>query len=615
MSRLEKTTDLIVFNQLRLKNYVDGDFNELDKKVKVWAKKSSNRKINDILSKSSKKGTGQKGFPEYLIYDEKEKIVIVIENKKDLNKHFYENADEKVSEYAVNGALWYASFLKEEFNVIAIGISGNKTEELKIDSFAWRKGVETFTNLNLHELSEIKVYRDIINKSIKASKSRNSLIELNEKAIEINEFLRNILGVIEHERLYVVGSILFALEDPVFKISYGQINSDNDLAVFIFQTIERKIKGSKLEEKELIANELRPVLLGLKDSGKEKVKELYPNGALLELVKNVDNILFDFYKNSELDMISTFFNVFLSYSTSGGSDLGIVLTPSHITSLFCDLVEFDLNHKVLDICAGTGGFLTSSWKRISLNNKLTFSQKEEFRKNNIFGIEKEKSIYTIIALNMFLNKDGRSNLHHGDAFTLKDKIKEFECNIGFINPPYSDSIYSEISFVELMLDSLLPNSTGIAIIPVNSVSSRTKKHSGLNTVKERILKKHKLLASIQMPNQLFYPKGTETIILVFQTGIPNENHKTWFAKYDDGYKLIKHKKTRTPSLKSEENHKEFIQAYKSKEDTIFSFNKEMTSEDQWVYTIHYDVSYNLETIDFQETLNEYVSYLFLNNYL
>lgn len=615
MTRLEKTTDLIVFNQLRFKNYVDGNFNNLNKKVKVWAKKSSNKKINDILSIASKKGTGGKGFPEYLIYDEKEKIVIVIENKKDVKKHFFEKADKKVSEYAVNGALWYASFLKEEFNVIAIGISGNSTDELKIDSFAWRKEVETFTNLNLHELSEIKDYRDIINKSIKVSKSRNSIIELNEKAIEINEFLRNILGVIEHERLYVVGSILFALEDPVFKISYGQINSDNDLAVFIFQTIERKIKGSKLEEKELITAELRPVLLGLKDSGKEKVKEIYPNGALLELVKNVDNILFDFYKNSELDMISTFFNVFLSYSTSGGSDLGIVLTPSHITSLFCDLSGFNINSKVLDICAGTGGFLTSAWKKISLNNNLTFTEKEEFRKNNIYGIEKEKSIYTIIALNMFLNKDGRSNLYHGDAFTLKNKIKEFDCNLGFINPPYSDSIYSEISFVELMLDSLLPNSIGVAIVPVNSVSSRTKKHSGLNIIKNRILKKHKLLSSIQMPNQLFYPKGTETIILIFQTNIPNDNYKTWFAKYDDGYKLIKHKKTRTPSLKAEENYKSFIDAYKKKKNTIFSFNKNMTSEDQWVYTIHYDVNYNLETIDFQETLNEYVSYLFLNNYL
>ena len=615
MTRLEKTTDLIVFNQLRLKNYVDGNFNELDEKIKIWVKKSSNQKINNLLSKASKRGTGEKGFPEYLIYDEKEKIVIVIENKKDLKKHFYEKADEKISEYAVNGALWYASFLKEEFNIIAIGISGNSTEELKIDSFAWRKGVETFTNLNLHEISEIKTYRDIINRSLKVSKSRNSLIELNEKAVEINEFLRNILGVIEHERLYVVGSILFALEDPVFKISYGQINSDNDLAVFIFQTIERKIKGSKLEEKELITAELKPVLIGLKDSVKEKVKEIYPNGALLELVKNVDNILFDFYKNSELDMISTFFNVFLSYSTSGGSDLGIVLTPSHITSLFCDLAGFNIDSKVLDICAGTGGFLTSAWKKISLHNNLTFTQKEEFRKNNIYGIEKEKSIYTIIALNMFLNKDGRSNLHHGDAFTLKNEIKKFECNVGFINPPYSDSIYSEISFVELMLDSLLPNSKGIAIIPVNAVSSRTKKHSGLNTIKDRILKKHKLLASIQMPNQLFYPKGTETIILVFQTGISNDNSKTWFAKFDDGYKLIKHKKTRTPSQRSEENYKNFIEAYNKKKDTIFSFNKNVTAEDQWVYTIHYEVNYNLEIVDFQETLNEYVSYLFLNNYL
>lgn len=614
MSRLEKTTDLIVFNQLRLKGYVDGNFDEIDKKVKVWAKTSSNVKINDVLSKASKKKTGGKGFPEYLIYDKKEDLVIVIENKKDINKHFHENTEDRVTEYAVNGALWYASFLKEEFNVIAIGISGNSVEQLKIDSYAWRKQVETFTNLNLHEIVEIKKYRDVINKSIKTSKSKNSLIELNDKANEVNEFLRNYLGVIEHERLYVVGSILFALEDPVFKISYGQINSDNELSVFIYQTIERKIKGAKLQEKELILAELKPVLLGFKDSAKEKVKEIFPNGALLELVQMVDNTLFDFYKNSELDMISTFFNVFLSYSTSGGSDLGIVLTPSHITSLFCDLAGFGINSKVLDICAGTGGFLTSAWKKISLDNTISYSEKESFRKNNIFGIEKEKSIFTIIALNMFLNKDGRSNLFHGDAFTLKNIVKEFDCNVGFINPPYSDSVYAEISFVELMLDCLLPNSIGVAIIPVNSVSSRTKKHSGLNEIKKRILLKNQLLASIQMPNQLFYPKGTETIILVFQTGIPNEKD-TWFAKFDDGYKLIKHKKTRTPTLKSKEKYKTFIEAYKSRSETVFSFNRKVKAEEQWVYTIHYDVSYSVDKSDLQNTLNEYISYLFLNHYL
>lgn len=614
MSRLEKATDLIIFNKLRFLNYVDGNFDSIDKNVQVWAKKSSNLLINNLLKKSSKKITGEQGFPEYIVFDEKNKMIIVIENKKDINKHIYSKIDEKISEYAVNGALWYAKFLKEEFDVIAIGVSGNTNENLKIDNYAWRKGNETFTNLNLHEIKEIKEYRNVLHKTKVAEKGKNSAFELNEKANEINEFLRNYIGVIEHDRLYILGSILFALEDPIFKMSYAQVNSDNDLSLFIFQTVERKVKSSQLENKDLIINELKPVLLGLKDSGKEKVKEIFPNGALLELVKRVDNILFDLYKNSELDMISTFFNVFLSYSTSGGSDLGIVLTPSHVTHLFCDLANININSKVLDICSGTGGFLTSTWKRVSLNDTYTFTQKEYFRNNNIYGIEKEKSIYTIIALNMFINKDGRSNLFHGDAFTLKERIKEFECNVGFLNPPYSDSVYAEISFVELMLDSLLPHSLGIAIVPVNAVSSRTKKHSGLNEIKERLLKKNNLVASIQMPHQLFYPKGTETIVLVFETGKENTG-ETWFAKFDDGYTLIKHQKTRTPTPKFQKNYTEFIKAYKEKRETSFSFKKQVNFDEQWVYTVHEDSDYELYDADFQNTVNEYISYLFLNNYM
>lgn len=612
--RMEKVTDLIVFNELRALNYVDGNFDDIDKNIKTWAKKSSNKIINDVLSQSSKKKTGQQGFPEYLILDDIEKIVIVIENKKDVKKHIFEDGiEEKVDEYAVNGTLWYAKFLKEKFDVIAIAISGNTKELLKIDTFAWRKEKETFTNLNLDSIKDIKTYRNIIKKSISTSSSKNPIMELNEKANELNEFLRNYLGVIEHERLYILGSILFALEDPIFKMSYAQINDDDQLSEFVFQTIERKVKGSKLDQKEIIINELKTVLLGLKGSTKEKVKELYPNGVFLELVKIVDNTLFDFYKNSELDMISTFFNVFLSYSTAGGSDLGIVLTPSHITNMFCDLVNLSLDSKVLDICTGTGGFLTSSWKKIALNPKFTYTEKEDFRKNNIFGIEKEKSIYTIVALNMFINKDGRSHLFHGDTFSLKSQIIDFECNTGFINPPYSDAIYSEISFVELMLDSLLPNSIGVAILPVNSVSSRTKKHDN-QEIKQKILSKNKLLASIQMPKNLFYPKGTETVILVFETGVSNDSNETWLAKFDDGYELIKHQKTRTPTEQVAVKYTDFLKKYKKKEKSDFSFNKEITYEHQWVYAVHFEPDYTIEIQDLQNTMNEYISYLFLNNY-
>ena len=88
------------------------------------------------------------------------------------------------------------------------------------------------------------------------------------------------MGVIEHKRLYVLGSILFALEAPVFKMSYSQSNGDRDLAQLINQTVERKIDGANLRHRDLIKDELRPVLLAL-GSTREKAHELYPNGPLL----------------------------------------------------------------------------------------------------------------------------------------------------------------------------------------------------------------------------------------------------------------------------------------------------------------------------------------------
>lgn len=615
MARLEKVTDMIVFNLLRVNGYVDGNFNNIDPKVKVWAKKSSNIKINKALSKASKRATSKPGYPEYIIHDEVNDLVIVIENKKDLKKHMYEaHFDEKVDEYAVNGALWYAAKLKDEFDVIAIGISGNSIDNLLVDTYAWRKGAETFSNLNIHELTDIKTYREKLYAEKEPKKKyANEYLLINSDATKINDFLRDYLGVIEHERLYVLGSILFALEHPQFKMTYSTFNNDEELAIAIWQTVERKIQASQLKNKEVIANELKSTLLGLKDAQKEEVKEIFPNGALLELVKRVDNILFDYYKNSELDIISLFFNVFLSYSTSGGSDLGIVLTPPHVTKLFCDIADINLDSKILDICAGTGGFLTAAWKKIALNKNYTKEQKEHFRNNNLYGVEKDKSIYTIIALNMFLNKDGRSNLYRGDCFALEEELKNFGCNVGFVNPPYSDSVYPEIRFVEYMLDVLLPGSIGIAIVPVNSVSSRTKKHNGLNEIKRRILLKNRLIASIQMPKNLFYPKGTETIILVFETGHENDG-ETWFARFDDGYQLVKHQKTRTPGPDSDKKYKEFLDAYKNRKVTNFSFKRKITHEDQWVYTVFADYDYTITDKDLQNTVNEYISYLFRNNY-
>lgn len=613
---VEKKTDFWVMNELINKGYTNASLEETSKGVHVWAEIPEFEKIKELFKKASKRKSGKVGRPEFIIYDENSDILIVIENKKDISKHIYkDDINEKVGEYAVNGALWYASHAKDFYDVIAIAVSGTDKDTMKIDTYAWRKGIETFSNLNIHEIYPLNDYVDLLHEKKPSESEAQQQLNLLNEAKRINEFMQNDMNIIEHNRLYVLGSILFALEDPVFKTAYSQYNNNSDIASVLWNTLERKIKGSAIYDKELLMNELKPTILSISGEEKEKVKGKYAKGSLHKLISDVDSILYSHYEDSELDLISLFFNIFLSYSTKGGSGLGIVLTPPHITRLFTDLAKVDLNSRVLDPCAGTGGFLTSAWRKIALSEEYTHTQKEEFRKNNLFGVEIEPSVYTIVALNMFLNKDGQSHLTKGDSFALKDELTAHDCNVGFINPPYSNELYSEISFVELMLDTLLPNSIGVAIVPVNAVSARTKRHNDNNVYKQRILEKNRLIASIEMPKNLFYPKGTETIVLVFETGKPNKGNQTWFAKFDDGYDLIKHQKSRTKGENSEELYNNFLESYFKQEETDYSLLHEVEYTDQWVYTLFSDEEYEVDVADLQKTTNDYISYLFKNQYL
>ena len=94
------------------------------------------------------------------------------------------------------------------------------------------------------------------------------------------------------------------------------------------------------------------------------------------------------------------------------------------------------------------------------------------------------------------------------------------------------------------------------------------------------------------------------MVLVFRTGESN-NSKTWLAKFDDGYELIKHQKSRTPTAKSNKKYHNIISAYEDKADTNFSFSKIMSEEDQWVYTLHQDVNYEIKDADLQELQETY----------
>lgn len=58
------------------------------------------------------------------------------------------------------------------------------------------------------------------------------------------------------------------------------------------------------------------------------------------------------YSSSTEDYIGRFYGEFMSYSGGDGQSLGIILTPRHITDLFCELLDVKPTDKILDPCCG-----------------------------------------------------------------------------------------------------------------------------------------------------------------------------------------------------------------------------------------------------------------------
>lgn len=91
--------------------------------ITVEEQKSDNKKIQKLLKNASKSGMG-KGYPDFIITSARDtSLVIVVECKADISKHVSATQD-SFKDYAVDGALLYASFLAKEYDVVAIGFSG-----------------------------------------------------------------------------------------------------------------------------------------------------------------------------------------------------------------------------------------------------------------------------------------------------------------------------------------------------------------------------------------------------------------------------------------------------------------------------------------------------------
>lgn len=619
MAKKEATTDLWVHDLLK------------EAGIKLDAQGSTIKEIDDALKSASKRGTGKAGFPEYVgvVKD----FVIVIEDKADLKNHIKENENGGISDeisditnYAVNGALFYAKHLVQNTNfekVIAIGVSGDKKRH-KItplyvedtEPYTRLKDVESFINFNEKNIQEF-YEKEILHEDYSEEKLKQVL----KDASDLHEELRIYGSLGTREKPIVVSGILLALDE----ISNGNFSIESlvgDKTKTDGEKIYDAIKA-KFERNPIKPEKKRDKVLSqfniIKNS--EILNSVNKSLAKTPLKRFAEFLNEKIYKSikytiSSEDYLGRFYSEFMSYGGGDGQDLGIILTPQHITDLFCDLVDIKKGDTVLDPCCGTGGFLISAMYHM-LEQTEDETEKLNIRQKQLHGIEIEEYMFTIAVTNMILRGDGKSNIENSDFLNSNSgDIQRKGASIGMINPPYSmakkkkNAELYEINFIKHMLDSLIPGGKGIAIVPQSSMTGKTNEEQ---QIKESILKNHTLEGVIMLQKDTFYGIGVIPCIAVFTSGQPHPKDKICkFINFeDDGFKVSPHiGLLETEAAKDKKQHLLDVWFDRIEAENKFCVKTTVNAQDEWLHSFYYFNDEIPTDEDFEKTVGDYLSFEF-----
>ena len=303
----------------------------------------------------------------------------------------------------------------------------------------------------------------------------------------------------------------------------------------------------------------------------------------------------------------------MSYSGGDGQNLGIVLTPKHITELFCDLLDLKPSDKILDPCCGTAGFLIAAMHNM-VSQTDDESQIKHIKKHQLFGIEEQSYMFTIATTNMILRGDGKSNLENGDFLAENPAQLQLKgCNIGMMNPPYSmgskqnPNLY-EINFTRHLLDSLVEDGRAAIIVPQSTFTGKTKDEQ---KIKEEILKNHTLEGVITLNKNTFYGVGTNPCIAIFTAH--NKHPKNKICKFinfeNDGYIVSKHiGLIDDGSHKDKKQHLLDVWSGKSEAPTKFCVETTVEITDEWLHSFYYFNDEIPSEEDFRKTIADYLTF-------
>lgn len=320
------------------------------------------------------------------------------------------------------------------------------------------------------------------------------------------------------------------------------------MAAFIVSSIKNVLKDAEIDaervdsmigEYEKIKNHSIAKSAQIK---KKKASDQQDNYVLRDITERLEKSVLPLITLGDkgYDVLGRFYREFIRYA---GTDkkTGLVLTPQHVTELFCDLVGLNANDVVFDSCCGSGGFLISAMKHMLQLAASDQTKRKAIKENQLVGIERRTDMFTFACSNMMMSGDGKSHIYQGDSFAQEiiDKVHSLKPTVAFLNPPYDVGEDGQLEFIENALACLQPGGRCAAIVQMSCVTSSNARAVA---VRERLLASHTLAGVFSMPDDLFHPVGVITCIMVLEAHKPHpKGFKTFFGYCkDDGFLKTKY---------------------------------------------------------------------------
>lgn len=620
----ERLTDDFIFGLLR------------DAEIKYVPDGSSIKEVSEALRTASKAKTGKVGHPEFTAVVRE--YLIVGENKKRIDDQaLYEDEDETIlaetseaiRNYAENGALHYAKHIAAHTNykkVFAFGCSGDEKHYRirpifvsKDGEYKILKNVDNFENFSADNI-ERYYHEQVLGEE---PKEITELKDILNRAKNLHEDLRNYGQLGDQEKPLVVSAILLALDDyetPEKQQAFIDTLTGDDIKTDgqkIFEAVQAHMKRVKVEPQVKLEKVISQFNIIKNRTILSTKNDFLGKTPLRHYTEYLKQYVIDYTKNnSPEDVLGRFYGEFMSYSGGDGQSLGVVLTPRHITELFCDLIQIKPADKLFDPCSGTGGFLVAGMHHM-LEQTSSDTQRDAIKKSQIFGIELREDMFSVATTNMILRGDGKSNLICDDFLAQKPQDwRAKDLTVGFMNPPYSQaknketSHLSEINFTLHLLDCMKDEARVVVIVPQSTMVGKTNED---RLVKEKILKKHTLEGVITLNKDTFYGVGTNACIAIFTAHKPHPKDK--YVKFvnfeDDGFVVNKHiGLIETERAKEKKQHLLDTWLLDKPAEIGFMVKTKVLPSDEWLHSFYYFNDEVPREVEFEETVAEYLTFEF-----